>query len=437
MMNTRSSRRKNRWVGVASLSVVSLFAAGCGGSAADSGPVEITYWSWLPGAQDVVDRFEEEHPDIQVTVENVGVATDEYTKIQNAVDAGSGGPDVAHMTYDVIPGFALTGALADLNEFGGEGTESLFLPAVHDLVTIDEGMYAAPLDFGPGVMYYREDVLDEHGLEVPRTWEDFRAAAEVVAAAGTDQRLTFADPGLADAAYMAMWQLGADPWSVEGEQLTLNLLNDDVEQWADYWGSLHADGLLLEATMGSDEWFKQINDGTIATWLVGAWGLQALVGNAPESEGLWRVAPLPSWDGKPASGQFGGSASVVLEQSEHREAATTFALWMNSDPAAVEIHREYGLLPAAAAVWEDPDFLDEEISYLGGQQARQIFEESADSTTPGWEWLPFQTYVNGIYPDTVGQSIAGQEATLMSGFEQWQERIAEYAESQGFTVTVE
>ena len=87
-------------VGLAAIALI----AGCTapGPSSDE-PVEITFWTWLPDIQKTVDLFEEAHPNISVTVENVGVGADQYTKIQNAVDAGSGGPDVAHMTYDAIP----------------------------------------------------------------------------------------------------------------------------------------------------------------------------------------------------------------------------------------------------------------------------------------------------------------------------------------------
>lgn len=423
-----------------------LTLAGCGGGTPGADdppeeqgsaeePVEITFWSWLPDIQTTVDLFEEAHPEIDVTVENVGVGTDQYTKIQNAVDAGSGGPDVAHMTYDAIPNFALTGGLADLTQHGGEDVSELFLPGVVDLVTYGDAVYGVPQDFGPGVMYYRADIFDELGLEVPATHEEYAAAAEAVHASDPSRYITFIDPGLADAAYMGLWQLGAEPWTVDGETVSVDLQTPEATRWADFWTDLNQRELVLQSTMGADEWFRQMGDGQIATWIVGAWGLQALTGNLPENEGLWRVAPQPVWEeGDQASSQFGGSGTVVLEQSEHKEAATTFAMWMNSDPVAVEsLKDDQGLLPTTVAAWEDEDFLNEEIEYLGGQQARQIFAESANNTVQGWEWLPFQPYVSSVYQDTVGQSIA-DNTPISEGLAEWETRIVEYAEQQGFTV---
>ena len=138
----RGARRAVRLTAATALAAFIL--AGCSaGGGEDEGegtadePVEITFWTWLPDIQITVDKFEEAHPEITVKVENVGVGIDEYTKIQNAVDAGSGGPDVAHMTYDAIPNFALTGALADVTQTGGEDVPDLFLPGVVGLVDVD------------------------------------------------------------------------------------------------------------------------------------------------------------------------------------------------------------------------------------------------------------------------------------------------------------
>lgn len=419
----------------AGIAAATLFASG----AIAQDPVEITFWTWLPDIQTTVDKFEAANPGITVRVENVGVGTDQYIKMQNAVDAGSGGPDVAHMTYDAIPNFALTGALADITEFGGESVRDTFLPGVLGLVEINGGVYGIPQDFGPGVMYYRKDVFDEAGIAVPTTWAEFAAAAEAIRASDDDRYITFIDPGLVDAAYMGLWQLGAEPWSVsEGTNVTVNLQSDTAKQWADYWTDLNNRGLLIESTMGADEWFRQMGDGQIATWVVGAWGLQALTGVLPQNDGLWRVAPQPVWtEGDAATSQFGGSANVVMANSANKEAAVTFALWMNGSPEGVaSLKDDQGLLPTTNAAWEDPAFIGEEIAYLGGQTAREIFADSARNSVVGWTWLPFQPYVSSVYRDTVGQAISGK-TSIYDGLKAWQDRIVEYAQAQGFTVTAQ
>ena len=434
--------RHSRWAfGAASLTALALISTGCAPTSDVAGgdtdePVEILFWSWLPNIQETIDLFEEANPNITVNLENVGAGQEQYTKMQNAIDAGSGGPDVAQMTYNALSSFAVPGALADIEAHTDADLEELFLSGVLQNVRVNDTLYGVPQDFGPGVMYYREDVYEDAGIDVPETWDEFAQAAEAVRASSDDRYMTYFDAGLADFAYMGFWQMEAYPWTVSGSDVSLNFGGEGAQQWADYWGGLNERDLLIHSTMGSDEWFRQMGDGQIASWIVGAWGLQALQGNLPDNEGLWRVAPMPTWEaGQASSSQFGGSATVVLEQSEKKDAATTFALWLNSDPTAVEsLKDDQGLLPTTNEAWESETFLDEEIDYLGGQPARQIFAESAQSTASGWEWLPFQVYVTSVYQDTVGSAISSG-GDLGAAVLDWQERVAEYAQNQGFTVT--
>src|SRR5690348_10725388 len=55
----------------------------------------ITYWSWTPQAQKQVDAFQKAYPKVTVNLVNAGTGDTHYTKLQNAIKAGSGAPDVA------------------------------------------------------------------------------------------------------------------------------------------------------------------------------------------------------------------------------------------------------------------------------------------------------------------------------------------------------
>ena len=442
MIRNTAPRAFRRAVGVAAtFAAAALVISGCTATTNQptaEDPVELTFWSWLPDIQKTVDKFEAVHPEIKVTVENVGVGQDEYTKIQNAVDAGSGGPDLAQMDYNAIPNFALTGALADISKTGGDTMADTFLPGVLSLVQKGDAIYGVPQDFGPAVMFYRTDVFEAAGVDIPTTWDEYAAAAEAIHAQNPDHYITYFDPGLVDAAYAGLWQLEAKPWEMTSDtDITFDLSSDKADQWANYWDDLNTKGLTITSTQGSDEWFKQMGDGQMATWVVGAWGLQALSGVLPDNKDLWRVAPQPVWNaGDVGTSQYGGGGTVILAQSDKQEAATTFALWMNGSEEGVNsLKDDQGLLPTTNAIWDDQSFIDEKIDYLGGQQARQVFAQSAKDSVVGWTWLPFQPYVGSVYADTMGQAISNK-TSLTEGMSAWQDRIVDYAKQQGFKVTV-
>lgn len=440
MIRHTASRGAHRAITIAAaIAATALVVTGCSTTPPADEKAELTFWTWANDPQPTIDLFEAAHPNITVTVENVGVGDDQYTKIQNAVDAGTGGPDLAQMDYSAIPNFVLTGALADISQYGATGMEDTFLPGVLSLVKSGDGIYGVPQDFGPAVMFYRTDVFEAAGVAVPTTWDEYAAAAVALKAANPETYITYLEPGLVDAAYAGLWQLEAQPWQMTSDsEVTLDLTSAKATKWAGYWSDLNQQGLTIESVQGSDEWFKQLGAGQIATWVVGAWGLGALTSVLPENTGLWGVAPQPVWNaGDVGTSQYGGGGTVVLENSEHKEAATEFALWMNgSDEGVQSLKDDQGLLPTTNAAWADPAFTEEKFDYLGGQKAREIFAQSAQDSVVGWNWLPFQPYISSVYADTVGQAISGKTdiATAMGA---WQDRIAEYAEEQGFTVTVE
>src|SRR5438132_5061849 len=63
----------------------------------ENGPITLEVWSWVGGLDKAAKLFEQAYPDIKVHVNNVGGGPAEYQKLQTAIKAGSGGPDVAQI----------------------------------------------------------------------------------------------------------------------------------------------------------------------------------------------------------------------------------------------------------------------------------------------------------------------------------------------------
>mgnify|MGYP000846013288 FL=1 len=103
---------------------------------------------------------------------DVSIMPDEQ-KLLMAVSAGDA-PDVAiGLTYYKPFQFAMRGALYDLTrfeDFGGiidDYNPEFFVP-----FTIGDSCYAVPEALNFNLLYYRKDILDQLGLEVPETWDD-------------------------------------------------------------------------------------------------------------------------------------------------------------------------------------------------------------------------------------------------------------------------
>ncbi|NMO54775.1 extracellular solute-binding protein [Actinoplanes sp. TBRC 11911] len=311
--------------------------------------VELTYWSWAPNMDKVVEGWNAAHPDIHVTVNKQDGGDPAVTKLLTAIKAGSGAPDVMQAEYQKLPTLVSANALADIAKEAG-GLKAKFPDSVWNAVTLgSESVYGVPQDSGPMMFFYRSDVFDKLGLKAPATWDDYAAAARKIHQANPKQYLgTFSsnDPGWF--AGLAQ-QAGASWWGIQGDTWSVAIDGAATQKVASYWGGLVQAGVIDNKPMYTPEWNAALNDGTQAGWLGAVWGPGVLEGNAAKTKGKWKVAQLPQWDpAQPANGNWGGSATSVTSQSKHKTQAASFVAWLNTDPAALKaLATDANVYPAA------------------------------------------------------------------------------------------
>ena len=233
-----------------------------------------------------------------------------------------------------------------------------------------------------------------------------------------------------------MWQAGGRPFDVkdDGTTISLDLEDEGSQAFAANWSRLTEGELLPNIPSWSDEWYRALGDGTIATLLSGAWMPGVLQSSVPEAAGNWRAAPLPTYDGSTGSNsENGGGGQVVLEQSENKALAAAFVRWLNSDDESIDIFLQSGGFPATVADLESDEFLAQTPEYFGGQPINEVLVDASRNVSTGWQYLPFQVYANSIYPDTVGQSFANHQ-DVGGGLTKWQDLLIEYGDQQGFSI---
>ncbi|MGB4778640.1 ABC transporter substrate-binding protein [Microbacterium sp.] len=393
---------------------------------------ELTYWSWTPQAEAQVAAFEKAYPNVTVDLVNAGTNNDEYTKLQNAIKAGSGAPDVVQIEYYAFPQFALTDALLDLSAYGFADLEDDYTASTWGSVTVGDAIYGLPQDSGPMALFYNQAVFDEYGIDVPTTWDEYIAAAEKLHAADPTKYITN-DIGDAGFATSMIWQAGGTPFQSDGTNVTIDLQDAGSKKWAGTWNQLVENDLLAPYGSWSDEWFQGLGNGSIATLVIGAWMPANLESGAPDGAGNWRIAPMPTYDGSPASAENGGGGQAVTKQSKNPELAAGFLWWLNNSEESITTFLDGGGFPSTTAELSSDEFLNAAPEYFGGQKINEVLAAAADSVVTGWQYLPFQVYGNSIFGDTVGQSYA-DGSDLNEGLTAWQDALVEYGNGQGFTV---
>ncbi|WP_349425955.1 sugar ABC transporter substrate-binding protein [Microbacterium sp. LWS13-1.2] len=394
---------------------------------------EITFWSWSPSAEDQVEAFEKAYPKVNVKFVNSGGSNDSNLKLQNALAAGNGAPDVVQLEYMSVPQFVLADGLVDLTDYGFDDLEDLYTASAWANVS-QGGIWGLPQDSGPMALFYNKATFDKFGLTVPTTWDEYIDAARKLHAADPEYFITN-DSGLDGGFGSAMlWQAGSKSFQVDGDKVTIDLQDEGAQRYAETWGTLVDEGLLGGIGGWSEEWFANLSNGKIATLPIGAWMPGVLESGAADGAGNWRVAPMPTYDGgAAATAENGGSTEAVTKQSKNPALAAGFLKWLNASDESIDIFVGSGGFPATIAQLESPDFLNAEPEYFGGQQINKVLVEAAKSVVPGWQYLPWQAYANSIYGDAMGP-IYASGGDLADGLTAWQDANITYGQEQGFNV---
>jgi multiple sugar transport system substrate-binding protein len=396
----------------------------------------LTFWTWVPDIQNEVDLFEKKYPKVKVKLVNIGQGAPHYQKMRAAIQSGQGAPDVTQVEFQYIPSFTLGGDLLDISPYGATDIKGQYPDWVWSQVIKGEAVYGVPQDVGPMGLLYREDLLKEAGIEVPKTWDEFAVAAEKYHAANPESYLSNLAPSQAGQFIGYMWQLGARPFKFDGTKtVTVDLASDAGKQVAKFWGDLSAEGLVSVDPDFTDSWYQGLSNGKYATWPTAAWGPVFLQGTAKKTSGKWRAAQLPQWDiNTPASGNWGGSTDAVLKSTKFPIQAAMLALFLNTDKeSALKLATEQFLFPPSTTILNDPKFADQTPEFFGGQKVNELFTEISATVTPDFEWVPFMDFVYSNFNETLGKAMADR-TDLVAGLQKWQDAVAGYAKAQGFTI---
>lgn len=455
----------------ASLAIVATAACG---SAADT-RTHIIVWSWEPSMGEVVERFERANPDVVVDLKDISG----YENLNTAIQDGYGMPDVAQIEYFALLQYAVSGQLLDISDYVGADYVNFYTPGTWSSVQLAGRIYGLPMDSGPMAFFYNKSVFDQVGVDASaiRTWDDYYEAAKKLKEIGV---YIAADAG--DASFYAamIWLAGGQPFHTtpDGKTVTVDLTGDEgTRRFTAFWQKMIDEGLIdTRHTTWSDGWKQALGTGTVASVFSGAWMPSMLLSNVLGAAGLWRVAPMPTPDGRPTNAENGGSAMAVLQSTRKPRAAYRFVDFVTHDKDGIEARVDGGSFPADLATLSSEEFLDKttvrgengvDIPYFGGQQFNRVLADAAENVSVGYQYLPFEVYARSDFRTTVGKSYRwasewqsylrrqrevqagmtdengdplepfddpGAKVTLRRGIGDWQADLREYGGNQGFTI---
>ncbi|MCG6868101.1 MAG: ABC transporter substrate-binding protein [Gammaproteobacteria bacterium] len=275
-------------------------------------------------------------------------------------------PDVDIFQIDVIWPGILGAHFADLGDFIGEQRQAFF-PEMVANDTVEGRLVAIPWFASVGMLYYRKDLLDEHGRKVPGTWAELGETARGIQAAERGQGNAKiwgyvwqgrAYEGLTCNALEWIDSHGGGTIVDPDGKVTVDNAHAiaAVEQAADWVGTISPKGVLNYAEEDARGVFQPGNAVFMRNWPY-AWALM----QAEDSpvRGRVGVAPLPAGgeDGQRAA-TLGGWQLAVSRYSRHPELAADLVLHLTS--AAEQRRRaiDAAYIPTRPALFEDAEVLE-------------------------------------------------------------------------------
>lgn len=326
----------------------------------------------------------------------VNVKLIDATTLLPAVVAGTG-PDVALTVAQTEPvNYALRNAAVDLTQFDDweewktNVLEKEYYRSSYLSYEFNGGMYALPETQNYNVLFYRQDILDDLGLEIPETWDDLVAILPTitnnnlqVGIPSTERKVgNTTNPDLANY-FCQLYQRGGKLYNDEGTKVAID--SEQAINAFEYFTKLFTNYKLPT----SYDFVNRFRSGEMPIGVQDFSNFNTLVVFAPEIKGLWNFALVPGYEREDENGntyidrsvQSWGQCAMILtkdEKEQKYDLAWTFLKWWISSDTQVRFGRELESVMGSSARYATANKVAfDQLSWS---------KKDADVLKEQWEW---------------------------------------------------
>lgn len=277
----------------------------------------------------------------------VNVQTTDATVIQGILTDNA--PDLAlHVARSEPVNYAIRGAAYDLTQFEDfEEVLGRFQEGAEIPYRYKDGVYALPDTQNFYIMYYRKDVLDSIGVEVPETWDEFIEATASIQRNNMNVYLPYTK--LSDTTIVNTGVGGLNIYSTlltqhgisvyNEEQNRNNLDTTEAIEVFEWWTDMYTK-YKLEA---QQDFYNRFRIGVTPLGIATYATYTTFSQTAPEIEGRWGIAMIPGVEQEDGSinrsSSGSGTGCVILNNSKHKEEAWEFIKWWTQEDTQLRYSR--------------------------------------------------------------------------------------------------
>ncbi len=288
---------------------------------------------------------------------NINVQLVDMNTLLRATLAGEG-PDIAiqvantngiagavmNTGNDTPVNYGLRNAVLDLSQFDDfKEISKRFYESALIGFSFNGATYALPETQTFPMMFYRKDILDEIGLEIPETWDDVKVAMTVL----SKNQMEFGMLANEQTFAMILYQMGGEYYTEDGmasaldSDIAVDAFKDYCEYYTDY---------KLDKETSVEERFRT---GECPIIIADYTTFNNLQVSAPDIKGLWEFTNVPGTEQKDGTilRTTGCSclADMILKATEHPEECWEFLKWWTSAETQISYGREMESLMGASA----------------------------------------------------------------------------------------
>lgn len=318
----------------------------------------------LAGFDQIVDEFENLHPDIRVNIIEMPKSLSERHSVYiSALSGKDSYIDIYWMEDFWMNEFIDCGYLLNLNSYMKFDTNQYMEKAV-DKFSQTGQMYALPFALDVGFLYYRKDLIHE----IPKTWNDVFSYIKNRNSSNMEG-IALEDSPSEEMFFNIMELKDAFGGDMKKSLLTYkNMLELDKKQ-------SRGDYLLT---------FKTGNALFMRNWNYALSNLNDEVSNVRGNVG---VTLLPGDGNNRTSSLLGGYGLSVNSYSKHIPQSIEFLKYLQTETVQRNLARIYGYMPVTSALYKDEMVLDSNPHFVGlldvipKLQDRNSFVNIHDSVT--------------------------------------------------------
>ena len=413
---------------VAVIILIQSLVLSCSGNNENDKRIKIVFWhsfvaSTIPALNELINRFEIEHPNIKIDAQYVPTGDALVQKLVTSIQSGTA-PDVSWIHADFLDKLIESDAIYPMEHFikgkNGFSEEEMndFFPQLIGAFSHRKILYALPMESTVLALIYNKDHFRAAGIDPntpPKTWGDLKEYSRKLTldkdGDGKKDQYGFYVPAYPGSGPLSIWmvlQWSPYLWQAGGEIIDSSqskvLFNSDagvkaLTLWKEIYDDLDFSNYSFTHDMG-------LASGSISMIMDGPWDLPTF----RKMKNIdWAVASLPA--GPEGSATYiAGESLAIFKQSKNADAAWTFVKWITQPDIQAMFSMSSGYLPVRKSVLDREDYK----SFLENDHAMKSFVEQIGIARQRTTIEKYYVNINQFIATAIEQTLIGNKLPKQS-----------------------